>query len=411
MNSRERVLTALEHRQTDRIAIDFGAMRSTGIVAPAYRELKEYLGLDGPPPRIYDLFQWLAEPEAEALDRLGGDVVQLHRYQPAFGLDIEEWKTWRAPDGHQYQVPHGFNPLQAGDGSLEVRDLNDPDRVVAVMPRNGFWFDIVYFPLAEAKTRQDVDDNFPWEVISDQEVAWLSREARRLHQETDRAILAAFGGNLFEGGHFDFGYQRFMELLAMDRDLAEYYIDKKADNWVEMLKTYLPAVKDYAHVIQVGDDLGMQSGPQISPRMYRELFKPYHKRIYDYIHENSDLYVFLHSCGGFYELIPDLIEIGVQVLNPVQVSAAGMDPVRLKKEFGADLTFWGGGLDTQHTLIDGSLDDIRREVRDMIDIFAPGGGFVFTQIHNIQQEVSPDRVMAIYDTAQEHGRYPVGQKS
>jgi uroporphyrinogen decarboxylase len=300
-----------------------------------------------------------------------------------------------------------FDPVQAQDGSLEIRDPADPDRVIAVMPRNGFWFDQIYFPLAEAKTYQDIDNLFPWEVISDEEVAWLSRGAKRLHEGTDRAILAAFGGNLFEGGHFDFGYQRFMELLAMDRDLAEYYIDKKADNWVEMLKRYLPAVKDYVHVIQVGDDLGMQTGPQISPRMYRELFKPYYERIYSYIRENSDLYIFLHSCGGFYELISDLIEIGVQILNPVQTSAAGMDPVRLKKEFGDNLTFWGGGLDTQHTLIGGSLEDIRREVREMIDIFAPGGGFVFTQIHNIQQEVSPDRVMAIYDTAQEYGRYPL----
>ncbi len=410
MNSRERVLTALEHREPDRIAIDFGGMRSTGIVAPAYRRLKEYLGLDGPPPKVYDLFQWLAEPEPEVLERLGGDVVQLHRYEPAFGINIEEWKPWRAPDGLEYRVPADFNPVQAEDGSLEIRDKTDPDRVIAVMPGNGFWFDQVYFPLAEAKTYQDID-NFTWEVITDEEIEWLSAQAKWLHQETDRAILAAFGGNLFEGGHSDFGYQRFMELLALDRDLAEYYLDKKANAWVEMLKRYLPAVKDYVHVIQVGDDLGMQSGPQISPGMYRELFKPYHERIYRYIRENSDLYIFLHSCGGFYELIPDLIEIGVQILNPVQVSAAGMDPIRLKKEFGDDLTFWGGGLDTQHTLIHGSLEDIRREVKEMIDVFAPGGGFVFTQIHNIQQEVSPDRVMAIYDTAQEYGHYPIGQMS
>lgn len=406
MNSRDRVLTALEHREPDRIAIDFGGMRSTGIVAPAYRRLKEHLGLDATPPKIYDVFQWLAEPEPEVLDIVGGDVVQLHRYRPAFGIAIKEWKTWRGPDGLEYSVPADFNPIQAEDGRLEIRDPGNPERVIAVMPKGGFWFDQVYFPLAEAKTYEDID-NFAWEVIEDDEVEWLSAQARRLHQETDRAILAAFGGNLLEGGHFDFGYQRFMEMLASNRDLVEYYLDKKANAWVEMLKKYLPAVKDYVHIIQVGDDLGMQTGPQISPRMYRELFKPYHQRIYSYIRENSNLYLFLHSCGGFYEIIPDLIEIGVQILNPVQVSAAGMDPIRLKKEFGKNLTFWGGGLNTQHTLIHGSLEDIRREVREMIDIFAPGGGFVFTQIHNIQHEVSPDRVMAIYDTAQEHGRYPI----
>ncbi|MGQ9630982.1 MAG: uroporphyrinogen decarboxylase family protein [bacterium] len=408
MNSRERVLTSLQHREPDRVPIDFGAMRSTGIVAPAYARLRDHLGIRGGNVKVYDVFQWLAEPEWEVRKRFGGDVVQLHRLEPAFGIDIKEWKLWKSWDGPEYLVPKGFNPAIAPDGSAEIRDVEG--RTIARRPKDGFWFDQVHFPLAEAKTKGDID-RFPWPKISDEEVEYLSEEARRLDEETDCAILGAFGGNILEGGHFDWGYERFMLLLAEDRDLAEYYLNRLSENHIENLKRYLPAVKDHIHIIQVGDDLGMQSGPQMSPKMYRELIKPHHKKIYEYIKENSDLYLFLHSCGGIYELIPDLIEIGVDIINPVQTSAAGMDPARLKREFGKDLTFWGGGVDTQTTVTRGSVKDIRREVEERIRIFAPGGGFVFTQVHNIQADIPPEKVVAIYDTALKKGKYPISGSS
>jgi uroporphyrinogen decarboxylase len=400
MNSRERVLTTLEHREPDRTAIDFGAMRSTGIVAPAYKQLKKHLGLPGP-TKIYDIFQWLAEPDIEVMEIMGADVIQLPRYNSSFGIRLKDWKPWTDPAGNEYLVPGDFNPVLTAEGGLEIRDRGNPDRVLAYMTKNGHWFDAVYFPFADAKTKSDIDD-FDWDacIMPDEEAEVLQNRAKQLHENTDFAILGEFGGNVFEGGHFDFGYQRFMELLLMDRDLAMYYMEKKTDNYIDSLKKYLPAVRDYIHVIQVGDDLGMQHGPQISVQMYRDMVKPFHRKIYKYIKENSDLYIFLHSCGSIYDFLPDLIEVGVDIINPVQISAVNMEPERLKKEFGKDLVFWGGGIDTQGAFDHGTLDEIRREAEENIRIFAPGGGFVFTQVHNIQSEVSPEKVAALYRTAQ-----------
>ena len=400
MNARERVLTTLEHRQPDRTAIDFGAMRSTGIVAPAYKQLKKYLGLPGP-TKIYDIFQWLAEPDMEVMEILGADVIQLPRYNSSFSITLEDWKPWTDPRGDEYLVPGDFNPVPTPEGGLEIRDKNNHERVLAYMTKNGHWFDAVYFPLAHVKTKKDIDD-FDWDacIMPDEEAEILHNRAKHMYENTEYAILGEFGGNVFEGGHFDFGYQRFMELLLMDQDLAMYYMEKKADNWIASLNKYLPAVRDYIHVIQVGDDLGMQHGPQISAQMYRDMIKPFHKKIYQYIKENSNLYVFLHSCGSIYDFLPDLIEIGVDIINPVQISAKNMEPKRLKKEFGKDLVFWGGGIDTQGVFDSGTLDDIRREAEENIRIFAPDGGFVFTQVHNIQSEVSPEKITALYAVAQ-----------
>lgn len=401
MTPRERVLAALNHEEADRVPIDFGGMRSTGIALHAYMRLRERLGVTGGKVKLYDLMQWLAEPEPAVLEQLHGDVVQLHRYEPAFGINIGEWKEWTTPDGYDVLVPKGFDPVVMTDGSMAIMD---GDTVIARMPKDGYWFDLEYHPLANAKSFDDID-RLEWPKISDEEIEFLRLEARRLHDETDYAILASFGGNIYEQGHLDFGFQNFLTLLAADRELAEYYMDKLADNWIEQLKKWLPAVKDYVHVVQVGDDLGMQLGPQISPQMYRDLIKPYHTRVYQYIKEHSGLPIFLHSCGSIYQFLPDLIEAGVDIINPVQYRAAEMDPIRLKREFGKHLTFWGGGCDTQQVLIHGSIEEIEDEVKRMISIFAPGGGFVFTQVHNIQANIPPEKVIAMYRTAYEYGRY------
>ena len=403
MTSRERVLTALRHEEPDRVPVDFGGMRSTGIALQAYVRLKEFLGYKKSRPRLYDLMQWLAEPEEPMLQRLGGDVVQLHRYQPTFGIAIDEWRQWKTPDGIPCLVPAEFRPARNKQGEWEVRENG---RVIAKMPADGHWFDQVYFPLAEANTFSDID-RFEIPKVTDAEVNYLRREAKRLHDETNFAILGAFGANLLEGGHFDWGYQKFMTVLSENCALAEYYLDRLTESHIECLRRYLPAVKNYIQVIQVGDDLGMQTGPQISPQMYREIFKPRHSRIYHFIKQNSDLFVFLHTCGSVYALIPDLIEAGVDIFNPVQIGAAGMEPARLKREFGRHLVFWGGGCDTQTTLLRGSVADVQQEVKKLIGIFAPGGGFVFTQVHNILREIPPEKIIVMYDAARQYGRYPI----
>lgn len=398
MTPRERIVAAINHQTSDVLPIDFGGMRSTGISAIAYARLKEHLGITGGAVRVYDIFQQLAEPEEPVLRRMGGDVVQLHRLAPSFGIPITEWKESALPDGTPCLAPAEFNPVREPNGDLAIYDGQTK---IAVMPPASYYFNPVHHPFAECETEADVD-RIPIAEITDQELDFLARNAKALYEGTDYAILGAFGGNILEAGQMDFGYGRFMFLLAANPALVHHYFERITEAYLRDLDKYLAAVGRYIQVIQMGDDLGTQGGPQMSTAMYREMIKPYHARIYRHARTKSQAAVFLHCCGGVYDLIPDLIDAGVQILNPVQISAAGMDPVRLKREFGRELTFWGGGANMQYTVPTGSIERIKSEVRELIDIFAPGGGFVFNQVHNIQANVPPEKVLAIYDTALEY---------
>lgn len=396
MNSRERIIETLYHREPDVLAIDFGGMRSTGISAIAYNKLKSYLGIKGGHTKLYDIFQQLAEPEMELLNILGGDVVQLHRYAPAFGVTIESWKSSKLQDGSDCLVPEAYNPRINEKGDAEIWDHNT---IIAKMPQGGFYFDQVYHPYENVETFEDID-RIPIQRITDEELKYLELEAKRLYETTDKAILGAFGGNILEAGQLLWGYEKFYTDLALNPDLVHYWLDKLTAAYLNDLEKYLKAVGKYINVIQMGDDLGTQEAPQISGSMYREMIKPYHKRQYEYIRNNyPGVKVFLHSCGAIYDLIPDLIDAGVEVLNPVQISAKGMDPAKLKKEFGKDIVFWGGGANMQHTVNTGTIDQIKAEVKELIEIFSPGGGYVFNQVHNIQANILPEKVMAIYETA------------
>lgn len=404
MTSRERVRMALNHKEPDKVPVDFGGMRSTGISAMAYNKLKNYLGVPGGQTKLYDVLQQLAEPELDILKIMGGDVVQLHRLEPSFGIRNDRWKPGKLPDGSDCMEPYDFNPVANEKGDLEVRS---GDIVVGKMPKGGYYFDVVYHAYENVKTKEDID-KIPVPEITDEELEYLRKEAKRLYETTDYAILGAFGGNIFECGQFDWGYERYYSELVLDPDLIHYYHKRLADAYMIMLERYLGAVGEYIDVIQFGDDLGTQQNSQISVDMYKEMVKPYHKVQYQYVKKNyPNVKVFLHCCGSIYNLIPDLIDAGVEVLNPVQLSARNMDPVQLKKEFGKDLVFWGGGCNTQTTATFGTIEDIKVEVEKYIKIFAPRGGFVFTQIHNIQVNVSPEKMMAIYDTAKKFRDYPV----
>lgn len=404
LTSRERVRLAMEHKEADIVPIDFGAMRSTGINAIAYNNLKKYLNIKDGQTKLYDIFQQLAEPELEVLKIMKGDVVQLHRYEPAFGINISRWKPSKLQDGSDCIVPFEFNPIVNSKEDLEIIKNNT---VIARMPKGGFYFDVVNHPYENVETEADID-KIPIEEMSDEEVEFLKKEAKRLYSETDYAILGSFGGNIFEAGQLDWGYENLFIQMAINPDLIRYYFEKITEAHLRDLKKYLESVGNYIDVIQFGDDLGTQENSQISPAMYRELIKPYHKKQYEFVRNNyPNVKVFLHSCGAIYDLIPDLIDAGVEILNPIQLSAKNMDPVKLKREFGKDLTFWGGGISTQTTATFGSIDDIQKEVESLIKIFAPGGGFVFTQVHNIQANISPEKIMAIYETANKFRKYPI----
>jgi len=391
-------MAAIGHEATDRVPIDFGAMRSTGIMAIAYNKLKKHLGFGHlPKTKVYDLMQQLAEPDLEIVDYLGGDVVQVHRLAPAFGGRINEWRDDTLPDGSECLVPESFRPVLLPDGD---KVIVENEREIARMPADGLYYDMTYFPLKDARTTHDID-KFDWPIITEEEVSFLKDEAERYRAETDKAILGEFGGNVLESGEFHFGWGEFLTRLLTDRKLIEYYLDRLVECHLENLRIYIEAIGDRIDIIQMGDDLGTQHGLQMHPEMYREIIKPRHRKVYAYVHDHSDLKVFLHSCGSIVEIIPDLIEIGVDILNPVQTSAAGMDPAVLKEKFGKDITFWGGGCDTQHVLPFGTVDDVKRDVQERLAIFTRGSGYVFTQIHNIMADVPPEKVIAMYLTAKE----------
>lgn len=413
MTSRDRVLKALSHEETDRVPVDFGAMRSTGIMSIAYSRLTEHLGLEHDTLQ-YDLVQGLAHPHEEILDRFGVDVLDAGR---AWYDRPEDWRDWTLQDGAPAKVPAWFDPEPDGEGGWRVR--GDEGQVVGVMPKSQAYITQTYWPLSDdahglsARTLEDLPYHMsqvtwsrlgcpPWHPGFD-ESRWAEMRARiaDLRGKTDRALMCAFGGNLLEWGQFLRGFGRFMlDLVERPRD-AHMLFDALLDLHLRNADRFCEAVGDLVEVVHTGDDLGTQHGPQISPAMHREFFLPRQKRLNERIHEKSQMKVFFHSCGGIYPLIAHLIEAGVDILNPVQTACADMQPERLKREFGTDLVFWGGGCETQSTLVYGTPEDVRRQVRERVDIFGAGGGFVFNQIHNVLNGVPPENVVAMFEAAQE----------
>ncbi len=401
MNSRERVLCALRHETPDRVPIDLGGTRQSGIAASTYHQLKHELGLSSP-TRVFDVYQMLAEVERPILERFGADVIGLYRPEVAFGIRNKNWKPWRLFDGTPVQVPGGFSPVTEENGDLVLMRDGAP---IARMPRGGFYFDrLEKFPGA---LHVDVEAFQP-PLLSDEECEHLRFEAESLYQNTDFAIVAPLGPpyELFYGlGTGDF--EAWMITLASEPDYVAALYDKLTDAWLQNLERFVDAVGDHVQIIQVCDDFGTQTSPFVSVKMFRELIMPYYKRGMDWIHENTDLKIMLHSDGALFPLIPSLIEMGVDILNPVQTSARGMDPARLKEEFGDRLVFWGASLDCQQTLPFGTPDEVACEVEQHIRTFAPGGGYVFASVHNIQAGVPPANAIAMFEAAGEYGKYPI----
>ena len=402
MTSRERILLTLKHEEPDRVPIDLGGMRSSGIHAIAYNKLKRYLNCEDKSVKIFDLGQQLAVVDDEIRERVTSDVVELKRLDGGFGTRINSWKQIDLfLDGGEYYVPTDFNPKVLADGSFAIEIEG---KIVALMPKGGHYFDSRYAPLANASERKEIDIILS-NRITGEELDFLEAQAREIKNNTDCAILGSFGGNFIEMGHTLFGYQEFMERLILNKSFIEYFLSKLEEKYLEEIERYLNRVGKYIDIIVLGDDYGTQEDLQISIEMFRQLFKPHLKALCDFIEERSDVYIFLHSCGAVSKLIPDLIDAGIQILNPVQTSAKGMSPELLKKKFGKDIVFWGGGCDTQRILPFGTLEEVENDVKKRIDIFAPEGGFVFAAIHNIQQEVSPEKCLRLFDTARDYGKY------
>ncbi len=369
---------ALAHRQPDRIPFDLGGSRNTGIHVRAYVPFRAALGLPVGEPRVGDLNQQLAEVAPDVLDLLGADVRGVFPRSPS--TYVREMRE---------------------DG--EFRWFIDEWGVGRRMPRDGgFYYDSFGTPLAG-----EVDDatiaSFRWPDGSDQaRIAGMATEARRYAVDEGRAVhVASICSGLTEGlfklRGFEDGYIDLAAEPRRARRIMERILEVKLAYWAQIL----PQVEGVVDVVGEGDDLGGQDRPLFSPATYRSLVKPLHRQLFDFLHAHTDAKVFFHSCGSVRELIPDLIEIGVDALNPVQVSAARMDSGELKREFGRDLTFWGGGVDTQRVLGAGTPGEVRAEVRRRIDDLAADGGFVFATVHNIQPNVPPENLVAMWSALRE----------
>jgi len=411
MTRRERVLCAISHREPDKVPVDLGAMRSTGITAVAYGNLKRYLGISAGSTDVYDVVQQLALPEDPILDYFEGDVIDLGR---AFLTADADWKDFMLPDGSAAKIPAyaGFEP--DGSGGWLVRSADRT--IIGSMPKGAFYLSQTHFPLLDwdgqdlavldrlpelmARVTWAALPTAPWhKPLTREHLADIRRQAKRLSETTDFAIMAGFGGNLLEWGQFLCRNDQFLMDLAESPRKAEALLDRLTEMHLENLEKFLDSVEGYVQIIQMGDDLGTQLAPQISAQMYRRFFKPRHQLIFERVRRRSGIHVFLHSCGAIAPLLPDLIEIGVEIINPVQTSARGMEPEKLKREFGKDLTFWGGGCDTQRVLPYGTEREIDEHVRRRFEILAPGGGFVFSQVHNILPNVPPRNIVAMIEAA------------
>ena len=393
MNGRERIEYALKHRAADRIPVDLGASESTGIHAVAYNRFKDFLGLRGGRAQVYDLTQMIVKVEPQVLDKIGADAVPLL-------IEPRSWKEWRLPDGTRCEMPAGAG-LRQGPQGAEL--LAEDGTIVATCPSGSYYFDTCFHPLAGASSPADIEKGlahlrgFDWPSFCDEDFSDLRRRARELHEKSGRAVVGNLWVHVFAAGQILRGFENFMVDLLADKPLAHALMGTLVDCYEERVRRYVEAVGEYCTVIQVNDDLGTQNGPQIAPETYREMVKPYHKRLWSLIKKLSGKPLLLHSCGSVYDLIPDLLEIGLDALNPVQVRAANMDSYKLKREFGKDLVFWGGGCDTQQVLGGGTPAQVREEVRRRCADLAPGGGFVFSQVHNIQPNVPPENIAAMYE--------------
>ena len=424
MSSRERVTVALEHEEPDRVPLDLGGSPTTGMHVSTVYALRQALNLDPPgtPVKVVEPFQMLGEIAPDLQEALGVDVVGLNSETNMFGFKNRGWKPWRLFDGTPVLVPEGFNTKPNEDGSIFMYPCGDPSASpCARMPKDGFYFDALDRQRRPVDWKSlDVEENLEeFGPISREELEFFRREAERLYFETDKAILANFGGT-------SFGDIALVPGLSLKdprgiRGVKEWYIchvrrpdfiykvfEAQCEIALENLRKLYKAVGNRVTAVFVtGTDFGTQRGPVMSIATYRKLYKPFHKRVNDWIHENTSWKTFIHSCGSIEPLIPEFIDAGFDILNPVQTSAANMDPRMLKRKYGEKITFWGGGIDTQHTLPFGTPKEVRSEVRERIRIFAPGGGYVFNTIHNVQPRIPVENVLAMYRALRDFGEYPI----
>jgi len=382
MNSRERILTTLKHKEPDRIPFDLGSTKVTGITKNAYINLVNFLGEKANELEFFDVIQQLVVVKENILKRLKVDtrglmpnVVRKNptiKNYPDFKLFTDEWGiSWKMPK------------------------------------EKGFYFDLIKSPLSGDITEKDID-NFPWpDPTNPHLLDGLKEKVKEFYQNGYAIILESFGAGIFEMSCRIRGYEQFYSDLAINPNLACKLMDKFLELKIQFYKMASKELGNYIQFIREGDDIAGQKSLLISPKMYLKYIKPRHKELFNAQKKifPEPFYTFFHSDGAIYELIPDFIEIGIDILNPVQISGEGINLEKIKKEFGKELTFWGGGIDTQQTLPKAKPEEVKKEVKQRIESLASGGGFIFNTIHNIQDDVPPENIMAMWKALQEWGHY------
>jgi len=407
LTGKERVLTALNFKQPDRVPIDFNGHRSSSISVKAYRELRKYLDLPPSPLYIYDLIQQLVIVERDILDLLDIDTFQL-------GCDFDKkpeyWNDWVLEDGTACKVPAVVDVKRTSDGAFIY---NTKGRVVGKQPVGCLYFEQTFFPLANNEEQEnfsdydDIQHDVVWSCVpcppmpidyrTPEGAKSLREVAAATRASTDRAIYAIFGGSLVETGHNTFRMDNFLLNMGSNPERVHNFLNATMDRHMPNLIAYLDAVGDYIDIIGFSDDMGTQFGPQFSPEMHKEFFFPREKQMWDYVHDRfPNLKICLHCCGGVRPLLPLLVEAGLDAINPVQFVCKDMGLAELKSEFHGKLAFWGGGCDTQEILPGNDVKAITSHVRSNVETLNKGGGFVFQQVHNILDGIKPESIMAMF---------------
>ena len=415
MNSRQRVLKAVNFEKPDRVPIDLGAMRASGINASLYTKLKKRMGIETP-TKILDTMQILAVLEPEVLDLLHCDVLPLEGISARWlGQPAAEGVRRKIFDGTEVFFAPGTDIREDPDGSWILHDRAGGR--MARMPHNGVYFDF----LRDTMSGRRIDPNLfrPSQDVPDEELEALSRRAKFLYENTDKALLgwgaalslmglsALLADNITQGS-----LDQWLIMLMTEKQTAHEMMGRYAESVIARLHLYHQAVGDACFAWGIGsDDSGTQQAELIPPELYVEMIKPYYKQVCTWIHANTNWKTFLHSCGSVTRYIPEWIDAGIDILNPVQISAANMQPEKLMAEFGGKIVFWGGGCDTQQVLPRATTEEVREHVRHNLEVFGQGtrggqedGGYVFTQVHNIQQNVPVENVEAMFEAAYEFGR-------
>jgi len=408
MTSRERVRIALDFREPDRVPIDIGSNLQSGIMAHALDRLRRHLGLTPRRVKVHEVFQMLGEVEPDVVERLGADILPVEPLVQFFGLRRENWKRWRLWDGTEVLVPGMFNVETDADGGWLLHFSGDPAAPLeGRMPRGGFYFDMPsltesipdWQPPAFAHVRAE-------HLLGTEELEHMQARAESLRATTDKALM--LGAWDATGLPWIGSIPDFLMLLATDRAYVRDLFAVRTEVALENLEKLQAHLGDSIDIIGMeGTDYAGQDRELISPELFEELCVPFFRQQNSWVHERTSWKTWFHCCGSIPRLLPLLIDAGVDIINPVQTSAAGMDPRTLKERFGGRIVFWGGGIDTQRTLPFASPAEVAAEVRERIRIFGPGGGFVFNPVHNIQQGTPPANIAAAFDTARAAGVYPI----